>query len=100
MITVDIPEITELIQHVAALEVKLETLTEPDQVLKVDDAAKLLRIGANEVRAMAASGRLPATFLGNGWKFSRRQLLAWLREQCAGNTAPQAREQSPAEAAD
>lgn len=53
-----------------------------DEVLNVEQAAKLLRIGEHEVRGLVKGGRLPGFRLGNGWKFSKRVLLEWVRQNC------------------
>ena len=85
--TIEVPALRELLDLVRDLHSKFDALTEPDEVLKVNEAAKLLRIGPNEIRSLAVSGRLPAVRLGNGYKFSRRQLLEWLRAEAAKSTA-------------
>jgi len=66
-----------LLQLEGLLQATLE-----DEVLNVEEASKLLRIGEHEVRALVRTGRLPGFRMGNGWKFSKRVLLEWVRERC------------------
>jgi excisionase family DNA binding protein len=48
------------------------------EVLTLDEAAELLRVGAHVVRALAEAGTIPGRRLGGQWRFSRRALLDWL----------------------
>ena len=84
---IELPELAELTERIKAVQA---AITEADEVLNAPQASKLLKIGVNEIRAMAADGRLPAAYFGNGWRFSRRLLLEWVREQCQGNTSVEA----------
>ena len=49
-----------------------------DAVLTLEEAADLLRVPAEDVRALAESGELPARRLGDAWRFRRDALLEWL----------------------
>jgi excisionase family DNA binding protein len=51
---------------------------EPYEVLTLADAAGLLQVDEDVVRAMAESGELPARKLGDEWRLSRTALLGWL----------------------
>lgn len=51
---------------------------EPPDVLTVDQAAQLLQLHVQVVRKLARDGDLPGRKLGGSWRFSRRQLLAWI----------------------
>jgi excisionase family DNA binding protein len=51
---------------------------EPAEVLTVEQAASLLQVDPDAVRALAESGELPARRIGEEWRFLRRALLAWL----------------------
>jgi excisionase family DNA binding protein len=51
---------------------------EPAEVLTLDEAAALLRVGAHVVRALAEAGKIPGRRLGGHWRFARRGLLEWL----------------------
>lgn len=49
-----------------------------EEVLTLEEAAQLLRVPAEAVRASALSGELPGRVFGEEWRFSRSALLAWL----------------------
>lgn len=70
---------------------------EPDEVLNTAQAAKLLGVTPDTIRSYAAEGILPGLCIGNGWKFSRRALLATLQVPNPTVTAPM-RVQQPAKA--
>jgi excisionase family DNA binding protein len=53
------------------------------EVLNVDQAAEFLGFSAYTVREKARSGEIPGRKVGREWRFSRDQLLEWLR---AGET--------------
>jgi len=86
-ITVEAPEFARLANMLAAVIERLNRLDEPDEVLNVHQASKLLQIGVNEVRGLARGGHLPAAKIGRGWRFSRRDLLEWMRKQARANAA-------------
>jgi excisionase family DNA binding protein len=48
------------------------------EVLTTRQAAELLQLSVETVKAQAAGGLLPAAKVGREWRFSRRQLLAWI----------------------
>jgi len=49
-----------------------------EQVLTLEEAAALLRLPIEAVRARAIGGDLPGRAFGDEWRFSRAALLAWL----------------------
>lgn len=51
----------------------------PREVLDLDEAAALLRVGREVVRKLAEADRIPARRLGEAWRFSRTALLDWLK---------------------
>jgi len=51
----------------------------PAEVLDLDEAAALLRVPADVVRALAEAQRMPARRVGDVWRFSRGALLEWLK---------------------
>lgn len=51
--------------------------TEPE-VLTVDEAAELLRVGRNNVYNLVARNKIPHARLGKHIRFSRAALLRWL----------------------
>ena len=48
------------------------------EVLTVEQAAALLQVDADTVRALAREGDLPGRKVGREWRFSRAAVLAWL----------------------
>jgi excisionase family DNA binding protein len=48
--------------------------------LTLDEAAALLKLPADPVRASAEEGDLPGRRLGNEWRFARSAVLAWLAD--------------------
>ena len=56
----------------------------PPELLKVEEAAALLRISRAKAYEMAASGELPGVVrIGRSLRVSRRRLLAWLDGEVA-----------------
>ena len=51
-----------------------------EQVLTLEEAAAMLRVPAETVRARALAGELPGRAFGEEWRFSRAALLGWLAE--------------------
>jgi excisionase family DNA binding protein len=51
-----------------------------EEVLTLDEAATLLRLPAEVVRARASTGDLPGRLFGNEWRFARSALVAWLAQ--------------------
>jgi excisionase family DNA binding protein len=50
----------------------------PQEVLTLEEAAELLRVSADDVRALAESGELPARRIGETWRLTRTAVLGWL----------------------
>ncbi|HEX3815834.1 MAG TPA: helix-turn-helix domain-containing protein [Mycobacteriales bacterium] len=50
-------------------------------VLSLEEAAALLRVGPDDITELAESGEIPARKLGQQWRFSRSALLNWLRAE-------------------
>lgn len=48
------------------------------EVLTLAEAAELLRVDEDDVRALVESGELPARRIGTQWRLTRTALLAWL----------------------
>jgi excisionase family DNA binding protein len=49
-----------------------------DVVLDLTEAAELLRVPENDLRALAESGEIPGRRISGTWRFSRQALLTWL----------------------
>ena len=56
-----------------------------DEVLTLDEAAALLRLPIEAVRARAIAADLPGRAFAGEWRFSRAALMAWLAD---GEAAP------------
>jgi excisionase family DNA binding protein len=50
------------------------------EVLDLDEAAALLRVGPELVRELAETHRIPARRVGDVWRLSRSALLEWLKD--------------------
>lgn len=48
------------------------------EVLTLEEAAELLRLGPAAARAAAEAGEIPGRRIGGRWRFSRRRLMAWV----------------------
>jgi excisionase family DNA binding protein len=48
------------------------------EVLTVEQAAELLQVDTDTIRALARQGELPGRKVGREWRFSRAAVLAWL----------------------
>ena len=46
-------------------------------LLDISDVAKYLEIDLREIEDLANSGKIPATRLGNSWKFERNKIEQW-----------------------
>lgn len=58
------------------------TIIKPEEeVLTVEEAAKLLRVSKAWIYQEAQAGRLPAYKVGRNVRFTRPTLLAWLERQ-------------------
>lgn len=63
--------------------------------LTVLEVAQLLKIGENRVRELANAGELPAFRVGRSWGFIESQMMEWLEQLVAEQTAQ--RQNRPAE---
>ena len=52
-----------------------------DEVLTIKDVAQLLKVGEKTVYSMAQSGELPAFKVRGQWRFSRKDIDAWIEQQ-------------------
>lgn len=61
-----------------------------EDVLTLEEAAALLKLPLETVRASASAGELPGRAFGEQWRFSRAGLLEWLAgspSSCSGSRA-------------
>ncbi|GAB5500973.1 MAG: hypothetical protein PsegKO_32840 [Pseudohongiellaceae bacterium] len=52
-----------------------------DEVLTIKEVAQLLKVGEKTVYSMAQSGELPAFKVRGQWRFSRKDIDAWIEQQ-------------------
>jgi excisionase family DNA binding protein len=53
-------------------------LADHDEALRVDDVARLLRVGRNSVYALVGSNQIPHRRIGKQIRFSRAAVMRWL----------------------
>jgi excisionase family DNA binding protein len=54
------------------------------EVLTLTQAALLVGVSNDRLKAEVAAGRLAGRRIGRTWRFSRRALMAWLEERPLG----------------
>jgi excisionase family DNA binding protein len=54
---------------------------EHDEVLKLKDVVGLLKVSEKTVYSMAQTGELPAFKVRGQWRFSRKDIDAWIDQQ-------------------
>ncbi len=62
-------------------------MTEP-LLLRVEEAAKLLRCGRNKVYELAATGEIPSLHIGRLLRIPEQELREWIHEQAVGGERP------------
>lgn len=58
------------------------------EVLTLEEAATLLRVAVDDVRALVESGDLPARRIGEQWRLNRTGVLSWLRGDSPEGATP------------
>lgn len=60
-------------------------MTDDHDILTAQEAAELLRLNPYTVKQKALKGEIPGRKMGRGgsarWRFSRRQLIAWVEKE-------------------
>lgn len=51
------------------------------EVLKIKDIATLLKVGEKTIYSMAQSRELPGFKIRGQWRFSRKDIDAWIEQQ-------------------
>lgn len=59
-----------------------------DEVLKLKDVSDLLKVGDKTVYSMAQAGEIPAFKVRGQWRFSRKDIEAWIEQQKRSNQNP------------
>ena len=57
---------------------RVELREQAPEILTLEEAAGLLRVGAEVLSDLAQAGSVPGRRIGAEWRFSRPALLAWL----------------------
>ena len=52
-----------------------------EEVMKLKDVATLLKVGEKTIYSMAQTGELPAFKVRGQWRFSRKDIDAWIERQ-------------------
>jgi len=65
---------------VGRVEVANRSEARADDVLTLEEAADLLKLAADVVRARAEEGEMPGRRFGKEWRFARTAVLDWLAE--------------------
>lgn len=52
-----------------------------EEVLTIKNVAVLLKVGEKTIYSMAQTGELPAFKVRGQWRFSRKDLDAWMEQQ-------------------
>ncbi len=50
-------------------------------ILTTREAAEYLKLSVETVKAQARAGQMPAMKIGREWRFSREQLLDWVKDE-------------------
>lgn len=56
-------------------------------ILDINEACKILKIGRNTLTRLARQGSIPACRIANRWHFIKNQLYEWMRLRAVGNQA-------------
>ncbi len=67
-----------LADQLAVGHIEIARGTSSDEVLTLEEAAALLRLPIEAVRARAIAGDLPGRAFGDAWRFLRAALFSWL----------------------
>jgi len=49
--------------------------------LTIDELAKYLKMGRTKLYRMAQEGEIPASKVGNQWRFDREEIDLWMKSQ-------------------
>ena len=57
---------------------KIEVLSMAKEIMTVEEVARYLRTGVATIYKLAQEGRIPATKVGNQWRFRKETIDEWL----------------------
>ena len=49
-----------------------------EEILTVEEVAEFLKVSRDTVYRLTQQGKIPATKVGNQWRFTKTRLLEWL----------------------
>jgi excisionase family DNA binding protein len=52
-----------------------------DKWLTIDELAEYLKMGRTKLYRMAQEGNIPASKVGNQWRFDREEIDQWMKKQ-------------------
>jgi len=52
-----------------------------DKLLTIDELAEYLKMGRTKLYRMAQEGNIPASKVGNQWRFDREEIDQWMKRQ-------------------
>ncbi len=58
---------------------------EVDQIMTIEEVAKMLRLSPSTIYRMANWGVIPAFKAGGRWRFVRAEIIKWIEAQHAGS---------------
>lgn len=67
---------------------------ESDEILTIEEMAAYLRAGKRTVYRLAAEGRIPAFKVGGTWRFLRKDIDIWIKQQSTGQPKDNIQEKS------
>lgn len=59
----------------------MDDMTENDKWLTVEELAAYLKMSRTKLYAMTQKGEIPASKIGNRWRFDRDRINDWMNEQ-------------------
>ena len=77
------PDVPEMSINQGHIEDKCarENSMQNEEVLKIKDVAALLKVGEKTIYTMVQAGELPAFKVRGQWRFSRKDIDAWIEQQ-------------------
>ena len=58
-----------------------------DKWLTIEDLAAYLKLSRTKLYGMAQRGELPASKIGNQWRFDREEIDSWMKSHATGKGA-------------
>jgi PTS system nitrogen regulatory IIA component len=61
-----------------------------DKWLTIEELATYLKLSRTKLYGMAQRGEVPATKIGNQWRFDREEIDQWMKSHATGQVATKA----------